>query len=145
MFKKLFGGGGGGPAQPAKPAPVDPTVTIDRLEAQCETINKRIVVMENKIKDAKASAIQKKKAGDTRGALMALKQSKMYEQELTKLDGQQVMLEQQKMTIQSTAADADVINSLKAGNTAIKNMNQQMDVDSIADLQDDMQEQMQEV
>ena len=55
MFKKLFGGGGGGaPAQPQKPAPMDPNQTIDRLTAQCETIQKRIVVMENKIKDAKA-------------------------------------------------------------------------------------------
>ena len=123
MFKKLFGGGSSNTAAPAKPVPVDPTLTIERLEAQCETINKRIVVMENKIKDAKATALAKNKAGDKRGALMALKQSKMYEGELTKLDGQQVMLEQQKMTIQSTSADVDVINGLRAGNEAIKNMN----------------------
>ena len=59
---------------------------------------------------------------------------KMYEGELSKLDGQQIMLEQQKMTIQSTAADIDVVNSLKAGNQAIGTMNKQMDVDTIADL-----------
>ena len=55
------------------------------------------------------------------------------------------MLEQQKMTIQSTHADVDVVNSLKAGNQAIGTMNKQMDVDSIADLQDEMAENMQEV
>ena len=55
------------------------------------------------------------------------------------------MLEQQKMTIQSTHADVDVVNSLRAGNQAIGNMNAQMDVDSIADLQDEMAENMQEV
>ena len=87
----------------------------------------------------------KKKAGDQRGAVMALKQMKMYEGELTKLDGQQIMLEQQKMTIQSTHADVDVVNSLRAGNQAIGTMNKQMDVDSIADLQDEMAENMQEV
>ena len=76
---------------------------------------------------------------------MALKQMKMFEGELTKLDGQQIMLEQQKMTIQSTHADVDVVNSLRAGNQAIGNMNSQMDVDSIADLQDEMAENMQEV
>lgn len=66
MFKKLFGGGSGNnqPAAAAKPAPQDPTQTIERLEAQCATINKRIVVMENKIKDAKSTALAKKKAGD---------------------------------------------------------------------------------
>ena len=98
-----------------------------------------------RIKDAKATALAKKKAGDQRGAVMALKQMKMFEGELTKLDGQQIMLEQQKMTIQSTHADVDVVNSLRAGNQAIGTMNQQMDVDSIADLQDEMAENMQEV
>merc|ERR1711981_221225 len=76
---------------------------------------------------------------------MALKQMKMFEGELTKLDGQQIMLEQQKMTIQSTHADVDVVNSLRAGNQAITNMNANMDVDSIADLQDEMAENMQEI
>ena len=101
--------------------------------------------MENKIKDAKATALTKKKGGDQRGAVMALKQMKMFEGELTKLDGQQIMLEQQKMTIQSTHADVDVVNSLRAGNQAITNMNANMDVDSIADLQDEMAENMQEI
>ena len=145
MFKKLFGGGGGPTAPAAKPAPTDPSQTIERLENQCDTINKRIKVFEQRIKDAKATALTKKKAGDQRGAVMALKQMKMFEGELTKLDGQQIMLEQQKMTIQSTHADVDVVNSLRAGNQAIGTMNQQMDVDSIADLQDEMAENMQEV
>ena len=42
---------------------------------------------------------------------------KMYEGEITKLDGQQMMLEQQKMTIQSTMADKDVVTALKQGNS----------------------------
>ena len=37
------------------------------------------------------------------------------------------------------------MNTLKAGNQAITNMNANMDVDSIAELQDDMAEQMEEV
>ena len=51
------------------------------------------------------------------------------------------MLAQQQMSLQSASADVDVINALKAGNTAITNMNANMDVDKIADLQDDMAEQ----
>ena len=79
-------------------------------------IDKRIVVMENNIKDCKTQALQKKKAGDTRGAVLQMKKVKMYEGELTKLDGQQVMLTQQQMQIQSTHSDVDVVNTLKAGN-----------------------------
>lgn len=146
MFKKLFGGGSGN-NQPAaaKPAPIDPAQTLQRLEVQCEQISKRIMVVDNKIKDAKATALAKKKAGDQRGALMAMKQMKMYEGEITKLEGQSIMLEQQKMTIQSTHSDIDVVNSLRAGNQAIGAMNKQMDVDTIADLQDEIAENMQEV
>ena len=100
MFKKLFGGNSGAQAataQPAQPQIGDPSQTIERLENQCATIEKRIKVMENKIKDAKAQAVTKKRAGDQRGAIMALKNMKMYEGELTKLDGQQIMLQQQTM------------------------------------------------
>jgi len=50
--------------------------------------------MENQIKDSRATALSKKKAGDIRGATLALKKMKMYEGEITKLDGQQMMLEQ---------------------------------------------------
>ena len=99
MFKKLFGGGGNNQPAQQQPAQVDPTQTIEKLNNQCETINKRIKVYENKIQDAKADALAKKKAGNQRGAILAMKQMKMYEGELTKLDGQQIMLEQQKMTI----------------------------------------------
>ncbi len=98
MFSKLFGGGSK-PQAAATPQVQDPDKAITQLEGQCETIGKRIVVMENKIKDAKATALAKNKAGDKRGALLAMKQMKMYEGEVTKLDGQQIMLEQQKMTI----------------------------------------------
>ena len=55
MFKKLFGGNSGAAtAQPAQAELPDPSLTIERLENQCETIEKRIKAMENKIKDAKA-------------------------------------------------------------------------------------------
>ena len=141
MFKKLFGGGSAQPqAAAARPVPQDPAGTINRLDEQIATIEKRVKVMETKIKDAKANALAKKKAGDQRGAMMALKQMKMYEGELTKLDGQQVMLNQQQMSLQSANADVDVINALRQGNQAIKNMNANIDVDSIADLQDEMAE-----
>ena len=145
MFKKLFGGSSGAAtAQPAQAALPDPSLTIERLENQCETIEKRIKVMENKIKDAKASAVTKKRAGDQRGAIMAMKNMKMYEGELTKLDGQQIMLEQQKMTIISTVGDHEVIKTLITGNEQIKQISAQVDVNDIDDIMEELAEQEQE-
>ena len=94
--------------------------------------------MENKIKDSKATAVTKKRAGDQRGAIMALKNMKMYEGELTKLDGQIIMLQQQEMTIASTVADHEVVTALRDGNTQIKAINARMDVDVIDDVVADL-------
>lgn len=149
IFKKMFGGGGGGGAaaagQPKPAAPVDPTQTLARLEGQLDTIEKRITVMNNKVNDAKQTALAKKKAGDIRGATMAMKNMKMFEGEVTKLYGQQVMLQQQTLQIQSAHADVDVVNALKTGTGALEQLNKQADVDTIADLQDQMAEVQQEV
>ena len=124
IFKKMFGGGGGGGAaaagQPKPAAPVDPTQTLARLESQLDTIEKRITVMNNKVNDAKQTALAKKKAGDIRGATMAMKNMKMFEGEVTKLYGQQVMLQQQTLQIQSAHADVDVVNALKTGTGALE-------------------------
>ena len=74
-----------------------------------------------------------------------MKQMKMYEKELAKLDGQQIMLEQQKMMIESTNFDVGVISSIKAGKDAMKEMNKNMELDDIQDLKDDLEDQMAEM
>ena len=71
MFGKLFGKG---PVkEEAKPVK-DPHEAIQDLTRQCEIVEKRIKVLDNKSKELKATALAKKKAGDQRGALLALKQ-----------------------------------------------------------------------
>ena len=46
---------------------------------------------------------------------MALKKMKMFEKELSKLDGQSIMLEQQKMMIETTNFDLGVVQSMQEG------------------------------
>ena len=117
MFNKLFGG----KDKPKEaPKPKDPQETINTLNNQCETVKKRITVLENRTADLKKEALAKRKAKDERGALMALKKMKMFEKELQKLDGQSIMLEQQKMMIESTHFDVDVINGMKEGSKAME-------------------------
>ena len=143
MFAKLFGGNKNKQVV-TQPQMDDPSLVLDKLENQCTMIQKRCKVTENKIKEAKVEALSKKKNGDQRGAVLSLKRMKMLEGELTKLDGQQIMLEQQKMTIQAALVDKEVIDSLVSGNKAIGAMNKQMDVDDIAELNDAMREHMDE-
>ena len=46
---------------------------------------------------------------------MALKKMKMKEKEVIKLEGQSVMLEQQKIMIESSSFDAATFEAMKAG------------------------------
>ena len=83
MIKKLFG------KKEKKPvdAPKDTQDVINRMNTACESVKKRIMVLENRSAELKKEALTKRKAKDERGALMALKKMKMSEKELTKLDG----------------------------------------------------------
>ena len=51
---------------------------------------------------------------------MALKKMKMFEKEVMKLEGQNIMLTQQKMMIESTHFDVDVINGMKEGKNTME-------------------------
>ena len=134
MLKKLFGGG----SQPKQEAPkeVDPREAINKLQAQNDAVQKRINVLENRVKETKAQALAKRKAKDERGALNALRQMKMYEKELQKLDGQAAVLTQQQMMIESTHFDVGVVSGMKDASKQIEAMNAQMDVDDIAEVYD---------
>ena len=140
MFNKLFG-----KKQAPQEAPkINQEETIQKLTEQCANIEKRIKVVENKSAEMKKVALARKKAGDQRGALQALKQSKMYEKELAKLDGQQLMLENQKNMIESSTFDKGVISGISEGAKLMKQLNKEMNVDDIADLREEMDDMMAE-
>ena len=65
--------------------------------------------------DLKKSALEKKKAGNTKGALMDMKQMKMREKEIAKLDGQALVLQEQQMMIEGAHGDQSVVAAMKAG------------------------------
>ena len=116
MMNKLFG-----KKEVKKEAPQkDPAETLKMLTEQCDTVQKRINVLEQRQADLKKDALAKRKAKDERGALMALKKMKMFEKEVMKLEGQSIMLTQQKMMIESTHFDVDVINGMKEGSKAME-------------------------
>ena len=58
--------------------------------------------------------------------MAALRKSKMYEKELTKLDGQCMMLEQQLMQLQATTSDQGVIKTMKTNQNAMDQLQQQV-------------------
>ena len=83
---------GSKPEAPKAAPVIDVQSSIVALQDQTEKIEKRQKVLEVKMNDLKKSAVQKKTAGNTKGALMDMKQMKMREKEIAKLDGQMLVL-----------------------------------------------------
>ena len=99
MFGKLFGAK---PAAAKKEAPVNIEGASEKLRNQIENIEMRKKKVENDQNKFKAAAMEKFKKGDKAGAALAMKKMKMKEKEILKLEGQELVLEQQANQIEST-------------------------------------------
>mmetsp|Transcript_3870 Transcript_3870/g.4460 ORF Transcript_3870/g.4460 Transcript_3870/m.4460 type:complete len:236 (-) Transcript_3870:1007-1714(-) len=107
--------------------------SVTRLEKRRDHLNKKIAL-------EVTSAKEKAKAKNKKGALLHIKKKKIYEKEVQKLEGQIFTLEQQAITIESGSVNVDVINAMRKGANAQKQINQRIDVDQTADLIDEIKE-----
>lgn len=93
-------------------------------------------------------AKEKAKAKNRQGALLHIKKKKVYEKDVTKLEGMIFTLEQQAMAVEAGSVNHDVVQAMKQGVSAQKRINEQVDADKTAEMMDeirDMQEDMNEV
>jgi len=72
---------------------------------------------------------------------MALKRKKKYEKTLLQLDGTLTTLETQREYLQNASTNMDVLRVMRHAASALKNTNQNLDVDQVHDLMDDLSEQ----
>lgn len=54
------------------------------------------------------------------GAMFALKRKKMYEAEVSKLQGAKISLESQAMALENAAVNVEILKSMKAATDAMK-------------------------
>ena len=66
--------------------------------------------------------------------MAALRISKMYEKEHTKLDGQSMMLGQGLMQLQATTSDQSVIKTMKTNQNAMDQLQQQVNAEDFEKL-----------
>lgn len=134
------------PKEAAKPVatarPNSAIESIGKMEKTQNLLTKRRDLLEKRSKGFTIKARAKMKAGDKKGALFALKQKKMYEKQVTNLDNQLLALEQQKVALEGANISATVVDSMATGVNAMKSIQQNMDVDSVNDLRDDLEDQM---
>eukprot|EP00347_Sterkiella_histriomuscorum_P010851 403374681 len=85
-------------------------------------------------------ALLKKKQNDTRGAMFAFKRKKLLEKEVSKLDGQLIMLEQSRLMIETSITDTHVFETLSHGQKALEHINKKVDIDNLEDIREKMEE-----
>eukprot|EP00951_Prasinocladus_malaysianus_P021774 scaffold180905_cov44-Prasinocladus_malaysianus.AAC.1 len=155
MFKKLFGGskgdgsssgGGGGTAGP------NTVNTIQKLDERevvsyltfaqtIEMLNKRSTVLQKKVEDAMELAKKHTKAGNKRAALMALKNKKMYQEQVDSIENNILRVSEQKIMLENQRTTIETVQALKTGADASKLTMKEMKVEKVDQIFDDINEQ----
>jgi len=87
---------------------------------------------------------QKKKlqAKDKKGAMLCLKRKKMYEGEISKIQGARITMEQQVLSLENHSITIETVHTMQQGAQTMKTMRGRMGADDVADLMDDIREEM---
>ena len=118
-----------------KEAPkVDPAIAVINIRQQLDTLEKREAHLSTKVDQALKEAKVKAAKKDKNGALFALKRKKMYEGEISKLQGAKITLESQAMSLESAAGNVQVLNAMKQGAVAMASVRGNMYVSFIIHL-----------
>mmetsp|Transcript_16514 Transcript_16514/g.33003 ORF Transcript_16514/g.33003 Transcript_16514/m.33003 type:complete len:232 (-) Transcript_16514:158-853(-) len=123
----------------AAPAPL-PVDTIKVLRDNLLVLEKREEHIYRKIDAALSEAKAKSAKKDKNGALFALKRKKMYEAEVSKLQGARITLDSQILALESAAVNIETFKAMKSGATAMKGMRGDIDADKVDEIMDDIQE-----
>lgn len=116
------------------------TDSIMQLRETMTTLEKRELFLQKQADECLEKAKVKSKKGDKRGALFELKRKKMFEKQIEGMFGKRVNLETQIMALQSAAANKDVLSAMKAGRDAISSHISEAQLDEVADVMDQIDE-----
>merc|ERR1712142_1413510 len=103
-------------------------------------LTKKQEFLEKKI-DQELLTAKKNGTKNKRAALQALKRKKRYEKQLGQIDGTLSTIELQREALENASTNTEVLNAMHTASKSLKKAHQDLDVDKIADLMDDIQEQ----
>eukprot|EP01129_Flabellula_baltica_P005852 TRINITY_DN2145_c0_g1_i1.p1 TRINITY_DN2145_c0_g1~~TRINITY_DN2145_c0_g1_i1.p1 ORF type:complete len:214 (-),score=56.75 TRINITY_DN2145_c0_g1_i1:138-779(-) len=125
-----------------QPAP-SPTQAIEKLRDTSEMIAKRCTYLETRIEKEKMNAKRLAQKGDRNGAMHSLKIKKALENQMQQFNGTRFTLEQQILAIESGTLIYNIVNVMAESNRTMSSLNRNMDQDDVADILDDITDQIQ--
>ena len=136
LLQRLFGGS-------KKENNVTSEQAIQRLSSVEDLLLKKQEHLEGLIETEKGNALRLSKQGDKKRALAALKKKKQYEKTLNQIDGTLTTIESQREALQNASTNKEVFTAIQQSSNALKYANGAMDADAVADVKDQMEEQLQ--
>ena len=115
----------------------------EKLDKQIDFTSMNINKYEKQIDDVKQQAkvaLQKK---DKKKAIMLMKKKKMFEAEIMKLDGMRLMMEQQKLNMESQINNKNVFDTMAEGTKAVQELAKEADIDKFDEIRE-MHEEMED-
>ena len=139
MFQKLFGGDKKGKDKPKESG--------GKIEETLQMLGKKIADMELLLKNLdvrqknlQEEAKQKLKDGDKAGAKRLLTKKKKLLEQLKQTEGAMAMMEEQRLTLESTGQTKQIIDTLKETNQIVKDAMKELNVESLEQLKEEMEE-----
>jgi charged multivesicular body protein 4A/B len=126
--------------QPPQPARATPLEAINNLRDNLLTLEKREEHINKKIELSVVEARQKMGKNDKNGALFALKRKKMFEAEVSKLQGARITLEAQILALESATVNIQTFQAMKGGANTMKDLRGNIEADTVDEIMDDIQE-----
>ena len=139
MFQKLFGGDKKGKDKPKESGgKIEETLQmLDKKVADMELLLKNLDVRQKNLQE---EAKQKLKDGDKAGAKRLLAKKKKLLEQLKQTEGAMAMMEEQRLTLESTGQTKQIIDTLKETNQIVKDAMKELNVESLEQLKEEMEE-----
>lgn len=136
----LFGGNKKKADQPKKDNKENVINTINKLNTEIANMEEKIQHLEAKKNGQTELAKEKLKKGDKNGAKQCLQKKKWFDEQIKTIDGAMMMLEEQKMMLDSTMTMGSVYDALKEGNSAINVASEGFKVEDLDKIKEEMED-----
>lgn len=139
MWSYIFGGSNSGSSGKNRDLPKK---AIVELREHINLLGKKQSHLQTQISNQENEAKTFLTRGNKTMAKNSLKKKKIYEAQLTKLEGQMDSLEQQLFSIESANLNLETMRAMKQGAKAMKTMHNGLDIDKVDETMDEVREQV---
>ncbi|CAN6335411.1 unnamed protein product [Urochloa humidicola] len=115
--------------------------TLDRLHETLEMLEKKERFLQKKCSAEVEKAKDYTKAKNKNAAIQCLKKKKMYETQIEQLSNFQLRVHDQIIMLESAKATTDTVDALRSGSSAVKAIQQSVNIDDIENAIDEANEQ----